>query len=244
MPLIFSDEFRIHTYEVDARGQITLPMLCRFMQETASHHASTLGFGYEDLMKNEHIWVLTALRIHMLRYPHWKETLTVQTWPTIHERLYYWRDFKFLNDREEVLGMATTQWVVLDGRRRRPVRNSVGFEFPENPPPPVLEGGIDKVGEILNPGETHEYIVHYHDLDVNKHVNNVRYLEWILYPIPMETWDSRSISDLTIQFQAEAGIGEQLVLKLEDKGNETTGELVREDNRSICRASITWQKES
>lgn len=241
MPLLFNDHFRIHTYEVDARGQITMPMICRFMQETASHHASSLGFGYDELAANNHIWVLAALRIHMIQYPHWKDTLIVQTWPTIHERLYYWRDFKFLNDREEILGMATSQWVVLDVNRRRPVRDSVGFEFPESPPPPVLDGGIEKVEEISNVTRTHEYTVHYHDLDVNKHVNNVRYLEWMLYPIPMETWDSRKISDLTIQFQAEAGIGDHLILRLKENGNVITGELIREDKRSICRARILWQ---
>lgn len=60
---LFTAEFPVHSYEIDASGRVSLPGLCRFMQEAAWKHAERIGVGFRALLKERLLWVLARQRI-------------------------------------------------------------------------------------------------------------------------------------------------------------------------------------
>ncbi len=59
----FEKEYRIHVYETGPDGKINLYSLFDFLQDMASEHAVRLGFGRNDLMKENHLWVLSRMYV-------------------------------------------------------------------------------------------------------------------------------------------------------------------------------------
>ena len=90
---IHYDDFRVHTWDIDAKNQATLQALLRFMQETAMNDADEMNAGYEALHANGHTWVLVGLLIQCDAYPLFQSRLRVKVWLRAQEGLATLRDF-------------------------------------------------------------------------------------------------------------------------------------------------------
>ena len=51
------------------------------------------------------------------------------------------------------------------------------------------------------------------DLDVNGHVNNTRYAQWILDSIPLEAHAAYRLDEYEINFLAETNVGDTVVIE-------------------------------
>lgn len=80
--LMYEEEFKIRASEVDSSRQASLPAICNLLQEVAGNHAHRLEFDITDLRKRKLTWVLHRLKIVMDRFPDWRETITIRTWPS------------------------------------------------------------------------------------------------------------------------------------------------------------------
>ena len=137
---IWTDTYRVHSYDMDMHGIANMPQLCKYMQESAWHHAENLGVGFSSLIKQNKAWVLSGLILRMEKTPNWGETVTVHTWPSNKKRLAFLRDFDIINQKKEVIGMAATKWFVIDLDRRRPCDLDRNFDFqPERHAEPLSQ---------------------------------------------------------------------------------------------------------
>ena len=239
---VWSDSYYLPTYEIDLKGNATIPMLGRFMQESASNHASHLGFGHEAMVAAGTVWMLLGLAFRIERYPHWRETIEVQTWPSRHERIYYYRDFRIVCEGKSI-GVASSKWIVVDLQRRRPVRDAVHFDVDWDATEQVWPECLQKLTGVESESiiDTHE--VRYTDLDVNEHVNNIRYIEWILDGFPLDFHKSHQLHEFEIQFQSEGLYGDRVQL-VQDSLDEVnfTHSIRQSDGKEICRARSSWKK--
>ncbi len=218
MANIFTKEFTISSFDLNPRGQARLTSMANFFQEVAYHHASELGLGYEDMKSNKTTWVLSRMRIHMKRYPVWNDRIKLETWPSGVDRLFALRDFRVLDSEGEVIGMASTAWLVLDIDTHRLIRPKEMMEKFKMIIHDVqmFDQSLDK---IAIPGETkplNKHTVVFSDLDIVGHVNNVRYMEWCIDAISSIDNEDREIRELEINFNHETLLGDQISIA----GNE------------------------
>src|SRR6266404_2033681 len=94
---LWSENFKIHSYEVDFKKQATLESLCRHFQEAAWSHAEELGVGYQRLQAANRIWVLSRLLVKVERPPRWGETVLIHTWPRAARSAFAMRDFEMFD---------------------------------------------------------------------------------------------------------------------------------------------------
>lgn len=242
--LIWKDEYTIRSYEVDIQGNATMPLLCRFMQESASSHAEQLGLGISWLTENNLAWVLTRQLVAMDTYPKWGETIQILTWPTGRDRLLWYRDFKLLDRDNNVIGKATTSWLVIDPVRRRPQRTDA---LPPLDPPSDIERAFPHWAErIAAPSEdapSHFIRVRYRDLDVNEHVNNAQYVEWTLEAFDLDFHRAHRLKEIEANYLVEALYGDTLSSRCEDLDGQTfLHSLVRDsDGLELFRARTLWK---
>ncbi len=241
---IWTEEYEIHSYEMDVNGNASLPMLCKYMQESAYHHAENLGFGFSHLMDKNLFWVLANQKIKMESYPRWGEKIIINTWPSGKRRLSYFRDFKIFDQNKLLIGIATTTWYAIDLETRRPQRLEDYFEFNPVEGELVFQDRPDRL-KFIEYVETHKtFQAGYFDLDINDHVNNVRYIEWILECFSLDFHKSHLLNEIEISYSSEAVYGDSISASInETKNNIFSHCLLRsEDERELCRAKTLWQK--
>jgi medium-chain acyl-[acyl-carrier-protein] hydrolase len=241
---VWNESFHIRSYDVDSEGLATLPALCRFMQEAALNHASHLGVGLSHLRAQDLLWVLARQRITVHEVPSLDESVTIRTEPTGKDRLFCYRDFAMLDGAGRVIGEAHTVWFVMGRRDKKPRRPDSYFtvrfsDGREGTPPTRLR----KLPEPKTSGIPSGLSVTYRDLDMNEHVNNVRYIEWIIDSFPLEFIRNHALKELEIDYLAEALYADELSLGREDtEGLMFLHSLTRPvDNTHICRARTAWK---
>ena len=179
--------FKVRTYECDAEGLATMPSICNYLQEAASIHAGELGFSKSDFdHSGENIsWVLTRLIVNMEAYPKWGDEVIIETFPRGGRRIAAWRDFEIKNSSGTVLGVATSEWMIIDLAARKTVAipQSV-LSCIDDSVVPVL--GTNPFSKLRFPNEcpapAFSSRAQKSHIDLNGHVNNVRYIEWMLEP--------------------------------------------------------------
>jgi len=246
-PLIFEHAYAIRSYEPRADGLVAVTAICDQLQDVASRHADSLGFGFKDLRTTGHFWMLVRLHLVMDRLPGFGETCRVQTWPSGNERLVAGRDF-LVHDEKGRIGRATSHWVAVDLQTHKAC-----------PPDEVLDrrcipdteralampsGAIPRLKE-----GTHEALItaRRSDQDINDHVNNVRHVEFCLEAVPQEWMENRRCLALEIQFKNEAHAGDVLVSTCAENGKEEGGRVLlhalrrQSDDKEIVRMRSWWR---
>ena len=201
---VWSEPLPVRSSDLTPHGTASVPALCVYLQEAAGHHAEELGVSMETLQDDDRAWVLSHLHLALDRVPAGASPVTVETWPSSLEGLYATREF-VLSIRGAEVGRATSRWFVIDTERRcpvRPPRSLYGLETPDRPRPLPHD-----FNDLPTPTRIdHETLrrAHYPDLDLNRHVNSARYLEWALGTLPNDVLDTHRCTGVALQFRAEA----------------------------------------
>ena len=211
----FRKRYAIHTYEVDPSGCAQLESLLNYLQDAAGEHAGSLGFGVIDLQKRHLTWLLSRYHIKVARFPIYGQSIEVSTWPSGKKGIFALRDFEVTDEEGRHLLAATTSWVLTDVDNKQPVRLSdyVPDDYTRNtraiedefPPLPGLEKADS---ELALP-------VLMKDLDFNRHVNNVVYIQWALEAAPPEILGSLRPLDIEVSYRAEAFYGDRIISKIQ-----------------------------
>jgi len=247
-PNIYSESYKIRSDEIHPNGKASLQTVCNLFQEAAGNHALQLNFDITQLKDRNLTWVLYRLNAQMQRYPEWRETVTVQTWPSRGDRLRAYRDYRLLDADDNELGHGLSYWLMIDLDSRRPVRM----------PQEVIDMGVKGVEHVIPvrtdrlkaPKEVERkrpFSVRRSDLDVNRHVNNVKYIEWALEAVPEAVYQNREVQEIDIQFEAESHYGDEIIsaCTLADTDNDLTEvqHAVRRtsDDKVVSVARSVWR---
>lgn len=234
----YRESFKIRTNEIDTKGFLRPDALTGLLQETAGNHAKKLQFDIADLREKNYTWILHKLHFKMNEYPEWRDTITIETWPSSGNRLFAYRDFRILNQHNKLLGSAVSHWIIYDLMRKRPVRisNSIlelGADIEEHVLP-VDSDIVTVSGNDLIMRNSFE--VHYSDLDLNNHLNNTVYVRWILDSLPIKTSESGYCKELIIKFKSEATYGNRIISCLAESDNSAYIHKLFSEAGSLCHA--------
>jgi acyl-ACP thioesterase len=241
---------RIRASDLTPDGTASVLALATYFQEAAGHHADELGVSMQELLADDKAWVLARLRLEIDRLPRWEDEIVLETWPSGLDGLFATREVLFLDEDGHAFGRGTSAWLVIDTERRRPLRPPsvlYNLDVPDRPAP--LEQTDGDLAAPSRVDRERTFLVRYHDLDLNRHVNNVRYLEWALETLPPEVLDDRRCTGLALQFEAETTFGDPVRATAELREEE--GRLhVRhrlahaETDRTLALAATTWGEAS
>jgi len=79
---------------------------------------------------------------------------------------------------------------------------------------------------------------------MHKHVNNVRYVEWILNCLPFEFLSAHILREIEINYMSEASYEDEVSVGYEKKGKSKFFHRImrKRDNTEICRARTVWEE--
>jgi len=238
------DKFEIHSYEIDLKRRLKIPALNRYMQESAWKHAEQLGFGYTNLIVKKLTWVLTRMIIQVDKLPLWGETIEVLTWPSGRDDFFAFRDFQFFRADDSEFGRATSSWCVISLQDRRPqTMDSVALSKYPKVKELMFADRPEKIQPLVKAESEWRTFVGYQDLDVNEHVNNVRYLDWITETYPLDFLKTHQLHRLDLNYLAEAFYGKDIAVINQRMSESEFLHSIRQidDQTEICRAKVIWQ---
>jgi acyl-ACP thioesterase len=203
-------EFVLKQGQLDFRKRISFGALYAFLQDAAEENAIALGFDTGTLLERNLTWMLLRLQLRVRSYPVDRQPILVDSWPSGVQSRFAYREFRLkLPDAAEPFAVASSAWLLIDITRGRPVALDPIFS-PElmARTPPMVAAEFPRLRVDGDPLFTRDFQVRLSDLDLNGHVNNVHYAEWLAEAVPEEIWREQSICELDIEYKKETRYGD------------------------------------
>lgn len=248
MEAIFKKKFTVEVNDIDFRRNLKLSSLFVYLQDMATSHAYNIGVGRDTLQaKYGIIWVLNRALVEIIRHPKFKEEITIETWPEQPDKVFFNRNFIVYDNEGKVIAKAFSQWVVIDNKTRRLRRSSIiEEEFPEVDRERPITLSEDKIKPTGDLNLSYKKTVGYSDIDINEHLNNAKYIDYIMDCFSFEIHKKHSINSIQVDYMHEALPGETIQLytdKAGVKNNLVYIEGINEStNSTIFKAQITFLK--
>ena len=234
--------YRVEPQEVDFTLCATLSSLGAAILNTAGVDAHGKGFGVDVLHAENHAWVLSRMAMEFDRRPHQYTDYTVATWINEYGRVLSTRNFTLCDAEGREFGRAVTQWAMLDLTNRTAVDLShVGDAHADaivDCPSPTDKPR--KIRAVVPTCSTQHKVV-YSDIDFNRHVNTMRYIEMMCDLLPLELLTDEAPVRLDVHFLHETRYGQTLTVGCELREREALFEIVADDGTVAVRASFVWQ---
>ncbi len=175
----YIEKFVVRYSEVDMYNSLKIRSVFDYLQQVAATHANILGCGLDNMQNDQKIWVLQRMSLELFKKVKADNILTVRTYPSGRERLFFRREFEVTDEAGERVLVGSSYWLVIDGATLRPVRNFT-FDLPidenkdkfcdYNSDLKISPEEIEKIKENYT-----EFKVNYSSVDVNLHLNNANY---------------------------------------------------------------------
>ena len=209
----YDETFSLRPRDCDLNEKWRPSAILQTMQDAADAHSLLLGCGRDELIKRNIVWVLARCELHMSRYPASGEQLTIHTFPTPTRIYFFPRYYIFTDARGEMIGKAGSLWLLLDVTTRRMLPpGDVAKLIPENRDLSVPMNLPATVGALQGEELVSEYHPVYTDLDVNGHVNNTRYADWLCNTLGINLMKEYELERIILNYNHEVLPGQTVML--------------------------------
>jgi len=220
MSTVLEQRIQILSSHTDMFGRLRSSVLARLLQDAAIVHAEELGVGRDVGLEKDALWVITHMAVEVEKLPQWGQEITLRTWPGVTRHGLFPRYFEMLGSDGERLLRASTIWLLMHARERHMLNpKTIGMEV----------SGENRDGQLPLPSRRvpfpaeltgrEERTVRYSETDVNRHMNNTRYLDWADDLLPLEFHENHVLRKLWVEYRSEILPGQTVTLRSEQSDN-------------------------
>lgn len=244
-------EFLSEPFHCDFSSHLFMGHLGNHLLNAADFHSNARGYGMNYLMPRHRTWVLSRLAIEMTEMPQSYDKFFVETWVESAMKYFTVRDFKISSD-DKVYGYGKSVWAMIDTESRQPVdifsvhdgliRDYIDTEK-ECPITACSRVKMSSDAKLVRTIDTY-----YNDVDVNGHINSVKYIEHILDLFDLDYYKQHFLQRFEIAYVAESHQGDQLNFYMEEVGeNEFCIKIAKSreneaENIEVVRSKVKFVK--
>ena len=216
MELVLKQQTVLTAAECDMMGAWRPDAILTCMQETAGAHSASFGLARAYMDGLGICWVLSRQKVVLLRTPRVYEEITVETYPLPQRLLFFPRVHVFKDKDGEEIGYACALWALMDMKERKLTASEevssrlprvAGLKNPAGLPGTVrMPEGAQIEESLITPRFT--------ELDLNRHVNNTKYLSWCQDALGIDCMKEKEIASFQINYDAEVLPGVKVTARL------------------------------
>lgn len=241
MAEITTYKYRVEPQDVDFTLRASVGSIINYMLNVAGRDAHNKGFGVEVLQGDSFTWVLSRLAIEVKRQPEQYSDIEVDTWVNEFNRLTTTRNFR-LHQGTEIEAECVSQWCAINLESRQAVdlnifKDIYGRALVDEPSPIAAPARLRPVEATASTSRP----VVYSDIDFNRHMNTLRYIDLIFDTLPLEQFEKDDAMRLDINFLAEARYGEVVSVGYLDVDNTRQFEITSDAEKVLCRAKVEFK---
>ncbi len=174
------------------------------MQDTANEHCRLIHIGRDDLAKRGLSWVLFKVELQIEQYPRLDQKVTIRTFTKGSRFKFCPRYYIIRNQEGQEICKAGALWMIMDMRSRTTlIPQKCGIE----PPNEQYNGvplQISTASKMIEGAKKiFDYQPVYSEIDLNGHVNNVRYADWLCNDLGLDLLREKEIQSLSINYNYE-----------------------------------------
>lgn len=238
-------EFMAEPFHCDFGGKLFMGHLGNHLLNAADFHSTDRGFGMKYLMSIQRSWVLSRLAIEMDEMPSQYTRFNVETWVESAMRYFTSRNFRVVSG-DKVYGYGRSIWAMIDTESRQPTdiydidNGAIDNWIVKDKECPIDKGGRVRVGAEAQ--LVHTIDTYYNDVDINGHINSVKYIEHVLDLWPISWYSDHLVHRFEIAYVAEAHAGDQLSFFREQTANGTFNiRIVKTGDVEVARAAVKFK---
>ena len=232
-------KYNIGPSSIDFTGRISVSSMFDIILGAAGEDAHSRGFGVAALAEKNYGWVLSRICFELDYLPREHSEFTIYTWISDYNRLSSTRNFELVDAEGRESGRAVSQWCMIDFDTRMPADMNTMAQAHEGnmvdaPSPCERPRRLMAVeGEPLL-----QHRVAYSDIDFNRHMNTMRYIDIIFDSMPIEVPEKMEALRMDINFMREARYGDNLSLHCEERDSVRNYEYRNAAGEALCRAAL------
>ena len=217
--------FLAEPFHCDFAQRLTMGHLGNHLLNAADYHAAARGFGMVELAQMQRSWVLSRLAIEVKAMPKAYDRFTVETWVENVMRYFTNRNFAILAEDGTPIGYGRSVWAMIDTQTRQPQNilqvhdGALADYILKEKECPIAKSSRVNVSDSAVP--CGEVKTGYSDIDVNGHVNSIRYIEHVLNLFPLDWFSEHPLRRFEIAYVAEAYAGDILYFYREQTDENT-----------------------
>lgn len=237
----YSEKHQIPYYECDTTQFLKIPTLVKMLIKISGAQSEILGVSDEYMASLGLGWIILQHDIEIKRLPKAGEQITLTTEAESYNKFFCYRHFWIHDEKGEECAFMSTTFAVMDMKERK--MGSVDEEIIA----PFESEKIKRIkrGEKIYPIETSmgekEYTVRYYDIDLNKHVNNAVYLDWVIDSLDAKFLMSHTPKKIAIKFNKEVLYGDKVFSQFElDEEAKVSKHGIVSKGELSAEANIYW----
>ena len=243
---IFTQEFPVRYGDIDISRHASIKSFFSNFQEIGFNHADVLAQKYNGKQEFSFAVVWTKLKVVMKRIPKWKEMLTYSSWisPLTQNSRIATRNFKIEDSQHSQICYGYGTMVFFDMIKRKSIEIPEELLIYPTYDHAIGNHEFSKLDSLSTYDHQITIKTQYTDLDIYRHVNNVRYVNWVIDSMPIDILKKNKCYETEIHFLNEAknGITINSNTKILTENEKITAnhEIIREDGKSIARIKTIW----
>ena len=218
-------DFLAEPFHCDFSNHLFMGHLGNRMLNAADFHSNERGYGMNYLNEVNRTWVLSRLAIEMVDMPKAYDRFSVETWIDSAMKFFTGRNFKIVGESGHVYGYGKSVWAMIDLDTRQPVdilavRDGLINEYVETEYTcPIEKSSRVKMSAEADPIRSID--TYYNDVDVNGHINSVKYIEHVLDLWDLAWYKRHAVKRFEIAYVAESHQGDCLHFYREQRDTDT-----------------------
>ena len=241
MALTYQMKMKIPFDMADMNGHIKLPDLILLSLQVSGMQSEQIGISDKDVLERYNlVWIITDYAIDIIRLPRFAEEITIETEALNYNRLFCYRRFTIYDKagQEIIHIMATFVLMDRDSRKVHVVEPEIVAPYQSEFSKKLIRG---PKYENLEKPTSKDYHVRFYDLDMNGHVNNSKYLDWIFEVMGADFLSQYTPQKINLKYVKEVRPGGVITSAVELVGFESKHEITS-DGATNAQAIITWQE--
>ena len=252
LPKIGKYNFVAEPFHCDFTKHLFIGHLGNNLLNAADFHSNDRGCGVNYLNYVNKTWVLSRLSVELDKIPAIYEDFVVETWIDSVMRYFTNRNFKITNKDGYVYGYGKSIWAMIDTTTRQPVdilktSNETISEYLETDyANPIKKSSRVKLDDDLKLQQS--ILTTYSDIDINGHVNSIKYIEHILDLFPIEYYKKYRIKKFDIAYIMESHNNDKLnfytnIDSINECNNTVSVRVTKsgfKEEKEVCRCQFSF----
>ncbi|CAG5901373.1 acyl-ACP thioesterase [Streptococcus pneumoniae] len=241
MGLTYQMKMKIPFDMADMNGHIKLPDVILLSLQVSGMQSIELGVSDKAILEDYNlVWIIAEYDIEVVRLPRFAEEITIETEALSYNRLFCYRRFTIYNEagQELIHMMATFVLMDRDSRKVHVVEPEIVAPYQSDFDKKLIRG---PKYESLEEPISKDYHVRFYDLDMNGHVNNSKYLDWIFEVMGADFLTHYIPKKINLKYVKEVRPGGVITSAVGRAGLESKHEITS-DGVINAQAIITWQE--
>ena len=207
---VFENKTRVDISKVNSNALITNKGLLSLLENTACMHSDVAGLGIIDIPKTHLSWIQLNWKVQIFRRLQYGENVTVRTWARASSKVCTLRDFEVFDESNNLTCIATTRWTLVnaDTQTITKITDDIINRYSPEDRTVFPDFTFKKLEEPEDFSNEYIYTTQRRDIDVNKHMHNLNYLDLAYETLPEDVYLNDEFNNIEIMYKNAILLGD------------------------------------